>query len=133
MSEAFADTIYFIAQFNRSDQYHQLALEFSERTDIQWVTSDWVLLEVANAFAGTRYRSLVAPLILRLRESSLTEVVPVSEALLNEALVLYHRYQDKNWSLTDCTSFLLMRERGINEALTGDHHFEQAGFIALLK
>jgi predicted nucleic acid-binding protein len=47
--------------------------------------------------------------------------------------MFYHRHNDKKWSLTDCTSFVVMREMGITEALTGDTHFEQAGFVALLK
>ncbi len=88
---------------------------------------------MADGFANTRHRSLVQPLITRWRHSPLSEVVPVSASLLNEAIELYHRYQDKAWTLTDCISFLIMRERGITEALTGDRHFEQAGFIAMLK
>jgi hypothetical protein len=40
---------------------------------------------------------------------------------------------DKDWSLTDCISFAVMEDEGIHEALTGDQHFEQAGFRALLK
>jgi predicted nucleic acid-binding protein len=133
MSRAFADTAYFIAHISRSDQYHRKALELSDRLNGHVVTSDWVLLELADGFADTRYRSYVRPLITRLRNSSISEVVPISSALLDEAIDLYHRYQDKDWTLTDCTSFLIMRERGISEALTADHHFEQAGFIALLK
>jgi hypothetical protein len=46
---------------------------------------------------------------------------------------LYSRRSDKEWSLTDCISFVVMQEQGIGEALTGDRHFEQAGFRALLK
>jgi predicted nucleic acid-binding protein len=46
---------------------------------------------------------------------------------------LYDSRPDKQWSLTDCISFVVMQDRGIVEALTGDHHFEQAGFTALLK
>jgi predicted nucleic acid-binding protein len=42
-------------------------------------------------------------------------------------------YADKRWTLTDCVSFVIMRERYVSEALTGDKHFEQAGFVALLK
>jgi predicted nucleic acid-binding protein len=45
---------------------------------------------------------------------------------------LYRNRADKNWSLTDCISFVVMKRKGITEALTGDHHFEQAGFKALL-
>jgi len=48
-------------------------------------------------------------------------------------LELYARRPDKSWSLTDCISFVVMTDRGLTEALTGDHHFEQAGFRALLR
>jgi hypothetical protein len=46
---------------------------------------------------------------------------------------LYAERPDKGWSLTDCIFFVVMRQQGIIQALTGDHHFEQAGFSALLK
>jgi predicted nucleic acid-binding protein len=59
-------------------------------------------------------------------------VVPASRALLEEGISLYSSRPDKDWSLTDCISFVVMRDEGIIQALTGDHHFEQAGFKALL-
>jgi hypothetical protein len=59
--------------------------------------------------------------------------VPASRELFDSGWALYQDRPDKDWSLTDCISFVAMRERGIIEALTGDHHFEQAGFRALLK
>jgi len=46
---------------------------------------------------------------------------------------LFAQRQDKDWSLTDCLSFVVMQDEGITQALTGDKHFEQAGFTALLK
>ena len=46
-------------------------------------------------------------------------------------MALYEQRPDKKWSLTDCLSFLIMADEGLTEALTGDHHFEQAGFIRL--
>lgn len=49
------------------------------------------------------------------------------------ALDLYSRRLDKGWSFTDCLSFLVMQRYGITDALTSDHHFEQAGFTALLR
>jgi predicted nucleic acid-binding protein len=61
------------------------------------------------------------------------EVASTSATKYNAALDLYQQRPDKDWSLTDCLSFQLMQERGITEALTADHHFEQAGFIAVLR
>jgi uncharacterized protein len=49
-----------------------------------------------------------------------------------KAVALFAQHHDKDWSLCDCTSFVLMRERGITHALAADHHFDQAGFTALL-
>ena len=48
------------------------------------------------------------------------------------SLSLFARRPDKHWSLTYCISFVVMTERRLTDALTGDHHFEQAGYRALL-
>jgi len=133
MSLVFADAFYFIARFNRSDQHHVKAVRFVRSADWQLLTSEWVLMEVADGLANSEVRPRVREIIGDLRRSSSCEVVPVSSQVFNRALDLYHERPDKEWTLTDCTSFLIMRERGITEALTGDHHFEQAGFTALLK
>ncbi len=61
------------------------------------------------------------------------EIVPASGSLLESAHAMYDKFSDKSWSLTDCTSFIIMRGRKIINALTADHHFEQAGFRTLLK
>ena len=59
-------------------------------------------------------------------------IVPASQDVFEQGVELFENRLDKDWSLTDCISFIVMRERGLTEALTGDHHFEQAGFRALL-
>jgi len=133
MSRIFADAFYFIARLNRRDQHHRKALSLTPRPEIGLVTTEWVLIEVADGLANSEVRSRIRDLVYFLRRSPGSEVVPASSELLSEALDLYHQHRDKAWTLTDCTSFLVMRERGMTEALTGDHHFEQAGFTALLK
>jgi predicted nucleic acid-binding protein len=68
-----------------------------------------------------------------LRRQSKFLIIPPTQQLFDAGFELYRKRPDKNWSLTDCISFTVMQERSITEALTGDHHFEQAGFAALLK
>ena len=132
MSTLFADTYYFVALLNRNDQYHQRAIGF-DRGHRGLLTTEWVLTEVADLLAKGRTRRYVIPLIRDLGESADCEVIAFSNDIFEEAQSFYDQHRDKEWTLTDCTSFLVMRERGIIEALTGDHHFEQAGFTALLK
>ena len=62
-----------------------------------------------------------------------TEIVPASDVLFRRGIALFAGRPDKAWSLTDCISFVVMTDRGLSEALTGDHHFEQAGFSTLLR
>ena len=71
--------------------------------------------------------------ILHLRGAAACEILPASRDGLDQALDLYHQHSDKGWTLTDGVSFVIMRERNLTDALTGDRHFEQAGFSALLK
>ena len=60
-------------------------------------------------------------------------VVVATPELWQKTLSLFERHSDKQWSLTDCLSFVVMRDNGITKALTGDRHFVQAGFDALFR
>ena len=77
-------------------------------------------------------RELVARFEEALRDDAMATIVPFSSARLQQAVRFYRKYRDKSWSLTDCDSILVMRQNGIVEALTSDHHFVQAGFATLL-
>ncbi len=79
-----------------------------------------------------RNRAAFIKLFNVLRSHDLVEVVS-GDDWLERGVDLYARRPDKAWSLTDCISFVVMADRKLTEALTGDHHFEQAGFLALLK
>ncbi len=133
MSRMFADAYYLFAILNPRDAAHQKALAFASQHNDPIVTTAWVLTELADGLAATGQRRAFAQLVARLRADSENEIVPPTEELMARGIQLYDSRPDKKWSLTDCISFEVMKERGITDALTGDHHFEQAGFRVLLK
>ncbi len=133
MRIVFADAFYFVARLNARDQHHQRVVSFSRELRAALLTTDWVLMEVADALAASECRSRVRAFVTHLRQSAACEVVPASRELFDHSLDLYHQYADKGWTLTDCSSILVMRERGLLDVLTADHHFEQAGCNLLLK
>lgn len=133
MSIVFADAFYFVARLNRHDQHHGRVIAFSREFRSRILTTDWVLMEVADALAKSECRGRMRDFILHLRQSAGCEVVPASRETFDLAMDLYHQRKDKDWTLTDCSSFVVMRKAGITEALTEDRHFEQAGFTTLFK
>jgi hypothetical protein len=133
MSAIFADAFYFVARLNRRDQHHERVVAFSREFRSRIATTDWVLMEVADALAKSECRSRIRDFMMHLRQSEVCEVVPASREQFDRALELYQQHADKEWTLTDCVSFVIMREAGITQALTEDRHFEQAGFVALFK
>jgi predicted nucleic acid-binding protein len=90
-------------------------------------------VEQGDAFAQDVNRQQFVALYRQFQASSELSVIPADRSLVQAGFELYASRPDKEWSLTDCISFVVMQREGITEALTGDHHFEQAGFTALLK
>jgi len=133
VTPCFADTFFFLALLNANDRpYHERARQ-ANRVDRRILVSSWVFLELGDHLCDEKNRSLFKQVLEVVREDHRFETVPADQSVLDEAIELYNNRPDKNWSLTDCTSFVLMRMHGITEALTADRHFEQAGFTALLK
>jgi hypothetical protein len=133
MNAVFADTSYYVALFHENDVRHGAAVRFSQEDVRPVLVTDFVLLELANTFCRGHARKVFVDLVRHLRADPLCRIVPVSKALFEAGLRLFAHRADKDWSLTDCISFVVMRQHGLSEALTTDHHFEQAGFKALLK
>jgi predicted nucleic acid-binding protein len=136
MKRIFADAGYWIALIHPRDPLHARAQEESASIgNAQVVTSQMVLAEVLNAFAGQgpRFRQTASRLAHELQASPSIAIVQQASAQFQQALALYDRRADKGWSLTDCASFIIMRKQKITDALTEDRHFEQAGFKALLR
>lgn len=133
MNEQFADTFVFLAMLNRNDGKHAAAVQALYAARGSLVTTAWVLTELADGLCAARSLALFVAMEERLRRDPRVTIIPAEDATYQEGLELYRQRTDKDWSLTDCISFVVMRRRGIVEALTGDHHFEQAGLVCLLK
>jgi len=133
MSDCFADTYFFIALLFENDEAHSEAQTRVAHLSGRLYTSAWVLTEVADALAVPGRRQRFLPLLQFLRASPSVTIVPAEQTLFDRAVTLYDQRPDKAWSLTDCISFTIMKDHGLQDALTGDHHFEQAGFHVLMK
>lgn len=133
MKRLFADTFYYLAVLNPADPAHAKARRFFGRTDRNHLTTTWVLTEVADAMSRVELRGRFLELHEFLLDDPTFELLPTEDDLWERGRKLYAARPDKDWSLTDCISFAVIQERGLKDALTGDHHFEQAGFKTLLK
>jgi len=136
MKTVFADTFYWIAVSNPHDPWHAKAS--TARTELgncQIITTDSVLVEYLTTFSGqgefARRRAVAT--VEHLLSNSTVRVVAQTRQVFLQALALYKNRVDKAYSLTDCISMNIMREEGILEILTNDHHFIQEGFTVLIQ
>ena len=136
MNEVFADTSGWASFFRERERHHARALTLMT----QWkeegrhvVTTNYVLGELIALCARLRVpRSRGVSYIQSIRAAAWIEIVHINERLDARAWELLENRLDKTWSLVDCASFVIMEQRGLTDALTTDHHFEQAGFVRLL-
>ncbi len=136
MKEVFADTTYLVALQVPRDRLHPAAMNAASLlSDTIVVTTELVLVEFLSHFSrsGEIARRQAIGTWKDLHQNPFVTILPITSTLLSAAIALYERAADQSWSLVDCASFVIMRERKIAEALTFDHHFEQAGFQALLR
>lgn len=129
----FLDTGYLIALAKPRDALHQCAQAWTETVRESVLLTDYVLCEAVDALSLPPDRHKAHAMLARLRSQPHCHIVPASPKLLSAGLELHGARPDKEWSLTDCISFVVMHEQGIRRALAYDQHFEQAGFEALLR
>ncbi len=132
----FIDTGFVIALVSPRDRYHAIAKHLSDQIEAdgtRLVTSQAIILEIGAALSKSAFRPAAVRLIEAMQSDPLIDVIPVSDERLQQAFALFKERADKEWSLADCLSFDIMRERGIVDALTPDMHFAQAGFAVLMR
>lgn len=122
-----------IALLNKKDRHHHKASKMLNtllKSKEVW-TTELVLSEIGNALSRKK-KQIVISFINNCYKTANIKVIHADEILFKKALELYGQYLDKQWGLTDCVSFILMKEKGINIAFTADNHFVQAGFEIVL-
>ena len=131
----FLDTAYIYGLFNTRDQWHEKAVEWSQKIALEnypLITTEFVLTEIANGLSAVKFRQDGSKIIHILQDDDFVRIIPATSKLFRQGLSLYENRSDKDWGLTDCISFVVMEENNITDALTTDDHFRQAGFRALL-
>ena len=135
MREVFADTSFWVAKINPADALHSRIWDLEMALGAFALgTSEPVLIETLNYFSGFRasVKKVASDVIHEIVRGGEIEVVTCLRRTFEAGQLLYDARLDKGYSLTDCISMNLMRERGITEILTHDHHFTQEGFTILL-
>lgn len=129
----FLDTAFIQALLNRNDSLHAAAIRVWPRIQAarETVITEAIIIEVCNALAGLQRETAVA-FVRGCYANPKISVIEVSPGLLERALDFYAQHGDKDWGLTDCISFVVMRDEELFLAATSDRHFPQAGYTALL-
>ena len=132
MNTAFADTSFFLALLRKDDELHTRAIQ-------QWkeprrvLTTEFIVLELGNACSRAADHADFIALVAGIRSNQRITMITLDSRLLDRGLERMASRADKDWSLTDCISFVVMEDEGIRDSLTGDRDFEQAGFRVLLR
>jgi len=135
-AELFVDTSGFYALLAKRDTWHGAADRFvrkAGRDGRRLLTTDYVLVEAANLLKARGLGHLTADLFDRVFHSTACRVEWMDADRFQKARTLFQKHTDQSWSFTDCSSFCVMKELRLTTALTSDRHFEQAGFVGLLR
>jgi predicted nucleic acid-binding protein len=135
MNVVFVDSVYWIARLDPRDQWHSKSKEADRAlAGYRLYTTYEIMTELLAFYAGRGMilRRAAADTVARILANPNITVVPQTRELFEAAFSRYTERVDKEWSLTDCISMLVMERNGIAGVLTHDMHFSQAGFKVLL-
>ncbi len=135
-AEVFFDTAGFLALWDASDEHHSRAVALQARLIRQargFVTTDYVLDESVTLLRIRHSHAAAADFLDTMERTRRVRVEWTGTERFAEVSAFFRKHEDKEWSFTDCLSFVVMREARIRDAFTTDHHFRQAGFAPLLR
>lgn len=135
-NEVFVDTSGFYALLDRTDDQHRAAdriLRQAQKDKRRFLTTDHVLDETATLLKSRGNGHLLGDFFERVQNSQVCRIEWTDAARFHVAQAFFLKHADQEWSFTDCLSFCLMKELRLRDALTKDGHFNEAGFVAMLK
>ena len=138
MNDLFVDTAGWVCYLDRSQPEHAAATTLIGVCLAQngsLITTNYIVAELVALLTGRSLmsRPQLVSSINTLRASPHVTILHIDTALEAQAWDLLTNRPDKEWSLVDCSSFVIMRHCGLDQALTTDHHFEPAGLAHLLQ
>lgn len=132
MRITFLDNSFLLALVHRDHPLHERALAWQRVIRGEFLTTEYVLVQLIDTLADEARRDLALEIAWLLRADPGVGVLPASTTLMEEGLAVLEE-QPHDWTLTECISFAAMRHAGIQDVLTTNRHFEQAGFRSLLR
>lgn len=132
MKRLFADTSYFIALLYPRDKFHRSAVLITDGLEVPLITTQWVMAELGNFMCLKGQRTQFLECLKTLQSGCDNLLLEADDQTFRAGVGLYEARSDKEWSLVDCISFTVMERFGLRDALSADHHFQQAGYHALL-
>ncbi len=121
----FVDTGAWFALGVSSDPDHKRAAEFVSDCRRPFVTTDYIVDELLTLFTRRKYKSLGLLWLNDVLHAGACELISIDQSSFREACDVYSQFVDKDWSFTDCTSYVVMRRYSIQHAFSFDEHFRQ--------
>jgi len=132
MKKVFTDTSFLVAFYNRSDENHHKARDFIQRCDnMTFIITDYIFDEFLTVLQVRGNKGLSVEAGEKILKDNNICLLRIDNEVFQKAWVIYRRFKDKDWSFTDCTSYVLMKNLIIDTGLSFDAHFKQFGFISL--
>jgi uncharacterized protein len=134
--DVFMDSAGFLALWDAADEHHAAALALQAdltRKRRRFLTTEYVVDETITLLLVRHSHAAAVDFLDTIERSQSLQLEWIGPDRFHAAGSLFRKHEDKEWSFTDCISFTAMRELRIRDAFTTDHHFQQAGFVPLLK
>lgn len=132
MKTIFADTSFLVAYYNIKDENHLVARRFIQNNHKTiYVITDYIFDEFLTVLLSRRNKSLSIEAGAKILADKNIRRLRINDEIFQKTWEIYRIFKDKQWSFTDCSSYVLMKNLSINEGLSFDEHFSQFGFTTL--